>query len=196
MGMPYITLMPIFAGEVHKSGADALGQMLGAVGFGALMGALFLAQRATVVGLGRIIVIATLGFGLGLIVFTISHGFWFSLVTLVAVGFGWMVLIAASNTALQTLADDEMRGRVMSLFSMMLVGMAPFGSLLGGWLADRIGAPIVVATGGAFCAVAGLIFARELPRLRAAARPLLVARGIIVEPAAGDQAMGIEIRRR
>jgi len=194
MGMPYMTLMPVFAAEIHKSGADALGLMLGAVGFGALIGALFLAQRATVLGLGRIIVIATLGFGLGLIVFTVSRVFWLSLVILMGVGFGWMVLIAASNTALQTLADNEMRGRVMSLFSMMLVGMAPFGSLLAGWLADRIGAPLVVATGGAFCAVAGVIFARELPRLRAAARPILVARGIIVDPTAGDEATGIELR--
>ena len=194
MGMPYMTLMPVFAAEIHKSGADALGLMLGAVGFGALIGALFLAQRATVLGLGRIIVVATLGFGLGLIVFTVSRVFWLSLVILMGVGFGWMVLIAASNTALQTLADNEMRGRVMSLFSMMLVGMAPFGSLLAGWLADRIGAPLVVATGGAFCAVAGVIFARELPRLRAAARPILVARGIIVDPIAGDEATGIELR--
>ena len=194
MGMPYMTLMPVFAAEIHKSGADALGLMLGAVGFGALIGALFLAQRATVLGLGRIIVIATLGFGLGLIVFTVSRVFWLSLVILMGVGFGWMVLIAASNTALQTLADNEMRGRVMSLFSMMLVGMAPFGSLLAGWLADRIGAPLVVATGGAFCAVAGVIFARELPRLRAAARPISVARGIIVDPTAGDEATGIELR--
>jgi len=194
MGMPYMTLMPVFAAEIHKSGADALGLMLGAVGFGALIGALFLAQRATVLGLGRIIVVATLGFGLGLIVFTVSRVFWLSLVSLMGVGFGWMVLIAASNTALQTLADNEMRGRVMSLFSMMLVGMAPFGSLLAGWLADRIGAPLVVATGGAFCAVAGVIFARELPRLRAAARPILVARGIIVDPTAGDEATGIELR--
>ena len=194
MGMPYMTLMPVFAAEIHKSGADALGLMLGAVGFGALIGALFLAQRATVLGLGRIIVIATLGFGLGLIVFTVSRVFWLSLVILMGVGFGWMVLIAVSNTALQTLADNEMRGRVMSLFSMMLVGMAPFGSLLAGWLADRIGAPLVVATGGAFCAVAGVIFARELPRLRAAARPILVARGIIVDPTAGDEATGIELR--
>ena len=194
MGMPYMTLMPVFAAEIHKSGADALGLMLGAVGFGALIGALFLAQRATVLGLGRIIVIATLGFGLGLIVFTVSRVFWLSLVILMGVGFGWMVLIAASNTALQTLADNEMRGRVMSLFSMMLVGMAPFGSLLAGWLADRIGAPLVVATGGGFCAVAGVIFARELPRLRAAARPILVARGIIVDPTAGDEATGIELR--
>jgi MFS family permease len=95
-----------------------------------------------------------------------------------------MVLIAAANTVLQSLAAERMRGRVMSLFSMMLVGMAPFGSLLAGALADRFGAPIVVATGGLCCAAAGLWFARLLPRLRAAALPVLIRRGIITEPAA------------
>ena len=184
MGMPYMTLMPVFAGEIHKSGADALGLMMGAVGVGALIGALFLAHRATIVGLGRIMVVATLGFGFALVLFTVSRVFWISLLLLIGVGCGWMVLIAASNTALLTLADDDMRGRVMSLFSMMLVGMAPFGSLLAGWSADRVGAPLVVAVGGGLCALAGIIFARQLPRLREAAKPILAARGISVEPAA------------
>ena len=178
MGMPYMTLMPVFAAHVHRSGADALGMMFGAVGMGALIGALFLAQRKNIIGLGRVIVIATLGFGVGLIAFTVAREFWLSLLLLVGVGCGWMVLIAASNTALQTLADNDMRGRVMSLFSMMLVGMAPFGSLFAGWAADRLGAPLVVAMGGGFCAVAGIIFARQLPRLREAAKPILAARGI------------------
>jgi MFS family permease len=181
MGMPYMTLMPVFAAHVHRSGADTLGMMFGAVGLGALIGALFLAQRKNIIGLGRVIVFATLGFGAGLICFTVSKVFWLSLLLLVGVGCGWMVLIAASNTALQTLADNEMRGRVMSLFSMMLVGMAPFGSLLAGWVADQVGAPLVVAIGGGFCAVAGIVFARRLPRLREAAKPILAARGIILE---------------
>jgi MFS family permease len=181
MGMPYMTLMPVFAAHVHRSGADTLGMMFGAVGLGALIGALYLAQRKSIIGLGRVIVVATLGFGVGLIVFTVAQVFWLSLLLLVGVGCGWMVLIAASNTALQTLADNEMRGRVMSLFSMMLVGMAPFGSLLAGWAADQAGAPLVVAIGGGFCAVAGIIFALQLPRLRAAAKPILSARGIVLE---------------
>lgn len=181
MGMPYMTLMPVFAGEIHDSGADALGLMFGAVGAGALGGALFLAQRKSILGLGRVIAVATTCFGLALIVFTISRLFWLSLLLLTGVGCGWMVLIAGSNTALQTLADDHMRGRVMSLFSMMLVGMAPFGSLLAGWAADRIGAPLVVGIGGGLCAIAGLVFARQLPRLREAALPILRARGIVTE---------------
>lgn len=186
MGMPYMTLMPVFAANVHKSGADALGLMYGAVGLGAVIGALFLAQRKNIIGIGRVIVIATLLFGLGLIVFTVSRPFWLTLLILVAVGCGWMVLIAACNTALQTLADNHMRGRVMSLFSMMLVGMAPFGSLLAGWAADQIGAPLVIAAGGSFCALAGIIFARQLPRLREAAKPILIARGIIADPTLGN----------
>jgi MFS family permease len=181
MGMPYMTLMPVFAAQVHGSGADTLGIMFGAVGLGALTGALFLAQRKNIIGLGRVIVFATIGFGVGLVCFTVSKTFWLSLLFLVAVGYGWMVLIAASNTVLQTLADNEMRGRVMSLFSMMLVGMAPFGSLLAGWAADQVGAPIVVAIGGGFCAIAGIVFARRLPGLRQAAKPILAARGIILE---------------
>jgi MFS family permease len=186
MGMPYMTLMPVFAAHVHKSGADALGLMFGAVGLGALIGALFLAQRKNIIGLGRVIVSATIAFGFGLILFTLAQPFWLSLLLLAAVGCGWMVLIAASNTALQTLADDPMRGRVMSLFSTMIVGMAPFGSLLAGWAADQVGAPLVVAIGGGFCAIAGMIFARQLPRLREAAKPILAARGIIMDPSVGD----------
>jgi MFS family permease len=187
MGMPYMTLMPVFAAQVHRSGADTLGLMFGAVGVGALVGALFLAQRKNIVGLGRVIVIATLAFGLGLILFTVARVFWLSLLLLAGVGCGWMVLIAASNTVLQTLAENNMRGRVMSLFSMMLVGMAPFGSLLAGWSADQVGAPLVVAIGGGFCAVAGIVFARQLPRLREAARPILAARGIVLDSSINEQ---------
>jgi MFS family permease len=183
MGMPYMTLMPVFAAQVHGSGADTLGIMFGAVGLGALIGALFLAQRKGIVGLGRVIVTATLVFGTCLVCFTVAGSYWLSLLLLVGVGCGWMIVIAGSNTALQTLADNEKRGTVMSLFSMMLVGMAPLGSLLAGWAADRVGAPLVVAIGGAFCAVAGIVFAKQLPRLREAAKPILAARGIMLEAA-------------
>jgi MFS family permease len=188
MGMPYMTLMPVFAAQVHRSGADTLGIMFGAVGLGALAGALFLAQRKSIIGLGRVIVSATLGFGTCLVCFTVSPMFWLSLLLLAGVGCGWMIVIAGSNTALQTLADNEKRGTVMSLFSMMLVGMAPLGSLLAGWAADQVGAPLVVAIGGTFCAVAGIVFARQLPRLREAARPILAARGIILEAVVDGEA--------
>jgi MFS family permease len=192
MGMPYITLMPVFAADIHRSGADALGMMMGAIGLGALIGALSLARRKSIVGLGRVIAIATLAFGVALLAFTISELFWLSLLFLTFVGMTWMVLIAASNTVLQTLADDAMRGRVMSLFTIMLVGMAPFGSLLAGWLADQFGAPVVVGGGGAVCALAALVFARQLPRLRAAAQPILLARGIITDPVSTGESVGVE----
>ena len=195
MGMPYITLMPVFAGEIHRGGADALGLMMGAVGIGALLGSLFLARRAKILGLGRIIVAAALTFGMGLILFSFSSVFALSLLILSVVGCAWMVLVAGCNTALQSLADDKMRGRVMSLFSMMLVGMAPFGSLIAGWSADRIGAPRVSAIGGFFCALAGVVFARQLPKLRKVAIPILVARGIIADPAA-DEGAAVGIHRR
>jgi MFS family permease len=183
LGMPYMTLMPVFAGKVHGGGAGALGVMMGAVGFGALAGALFLARRKEFLGIGRIIVASGVGFGAGLIAFTAAPAYALSLAILVVVGFCWMVLIAASNTVLQSLAAERMRGRVMSLFSMVLVGMAPFGSLVAGTLADRFGARLVVAAGGLGCAAAAMWFARMLPRLRATAIPVLIRRGIIPDPA-------------
>jgi MFS family permease len=192
MGMPYITLMPVFAADIHRGGANALGLMMGAVGVGALAGALSLAWRKSVIGLGRVIAIAAIGFGTVLVAFTMAKIFWLTLLLLMVVGMCWMVLIAGCNTALQTLSDNAMRGRVMSLFSMMLIGMAPFGSLLAGWCADRIGAPLVVAAGGTVCALAGLVFATQLPRLRAAARPILIARGVIIEPTTGGEAVRVD----
>ena len=194
MGMPYITLMPVFAGAIHRGGADALGLMMGAVGIGALLGSLFLARRSKILGLGRIIVTAALTFGIGLILFSFSSVFAVSLMILGLVGCAWMVLVAGCNTALQSLSDDKMRGRVMSLFSMMLVGMAPFGSLIAGWSADHIGAPRVSAIGGFFCALAGVVFARQLPKLRKVAIPMLIARGIIPDPAADEGLIGIQRR--
>jgi MFS family permease len=195
MGMPYITLMPVFAAKIHNGGADALGLMMGAVGIGALLGGLFLARRAKILGLGRIIVAAALTFGTGLICFSFSSLFAVSLLVLGVVGCAWMVLIAGCNTALQSLSDDATRGRVMSLFSMMLIGMAPFGNLIAGWSADHIGAPRVIAIGGGFCIAAGIVFAWQLPKLRQVAIPILIARGVIADPAA-DPGAAIGIRRR
>ncbi len=195
MGMPYITLMPVFAAKIHRGGADALGLMMGAIGIGALVGSLFLARRSKILGLGRIIVAAALAFGTGLILFSFSAVFALSLLILGVVGCAWMMLVAGCNTALQSLSDDKMRGRVMSLFSMMLIGMAPFGSLIAGWSADHIGAPRVITIGGFFCALAGVIFASQLPKLRKVAIPILVARGIIADPGAdGGTAIGIRPR--
>ena len=181
MGMPYITLMPVFAGEIIRGGAHALGMLMGAVGVGALIGALLLARRSGIQGLGKVIVAATSGFGVGLILFALSRMLWLSMAVLLFVGFSWMMLIAASNTVLQTLAADDMRGRVMSLFSMMLVGMAPFGSLVCGALADVMGAPATVIINGCFCVLGGFVFGLRLPRLREAALPILKTRGLMPE---------------
>ncbi len=180
-GMPYMSLMPVFAAEIHGGGAGILGLMMGAVGVGALTGALILARRSRISGLGKVIVSATIGFGVGLVLFASSHVFALTLVVLTGVGCAWMMVIASCNTALQVLAADEMRGRVMSLFSMMIVGMGPFGSLIAGWFADRIGADWVVGTFGLFCVLSGLAFARKLPAIRLAALPMLKARGIVLD---------------
>lgn len=180
-GMPYMSLMPVFAAKTHGGGAAVLGLMMGAVGIGALVGALILARRTHISGLGRVIVTATVGFGLGLVLFASSQLFALTLIILVAVGCAWMMVIASCNTALQVLAAERMRGRVMSLFSMMIVGMGPFGSLIAGWIADRIGANWVVGTSGLFCLLSALAFARELPAMRYAAVPMLKEKGIILD---------------
>ncbi len=169
-GMPYVVLMPIFADRILHGGASGLGLLMGASGVGALAGALLLASRDGVSGLGRWVAFAAGGFGLSLLAFAASRTFWLSAAVLVAVGFFLMSQMAASNTLVQTMVPDAFRGRVMALYAMMFMGMAPFGALAAGALADRIGARWVVAAGGLLSLVGGLFFARRLPALRAAAR--------------------------
>ena len=165
-GMPYSVLMPVFADRVLHAGARGLGMLMGASGVGALLGALALATRREVRGLGRWIVRATAAFGLGLIAFSLSRDFWLSTALLVPVGFAMIVQTAASNTLIQAMVPDELRGRVMSVYSMMFMGMAPFGALLAGLLAGRFGAPAAVAAGGAACIVGAIVFGLKLPGLR------------------------------
>src|SRR5262249_16519205 len=148
MGMPYSILMPIFAADILGGGATVLGFLTGASGVGALIGALYLASRNTVLGLGNTIVLATALFGLGLVGFALSRALWISLLVLLVTGLGMMVQMAASNTILQTIVDDDKRGRVMSFYSMAFLGVAPFGSLFAGALARSIGAPSTVLAGG------------------------------------------------
>jgi MFS family permease len=181
-GMPYAVLMPVFADRTLHAGARGLGVLMGASGLGALLGALTLASRRDVRGLGRWIVWATGSFGVGLIAFSLSDRFWLSTALLVPVGFAMIVQTAASNTLIQAMVPDELRGRVMSLYSMMFMGMAPFGALLAGLLAGRFGAPAAVAAGGAACIVGAIAFGLKLPELRISARPLLIAQ----ELTAGD----------
>jgi MFS family permease len=184
-GMPYSVLMPIFADQILHSGARGLGILMGSAGVGALLGALALAWRREVRGLGRWIAWATACFGAGLIAFSLSRHFWLSTALLVPVGFSMIVETAASNTLVQAMVPDALRGRVMSVYSMMFMGMAPFGCLLAGFLADRFGAPTAVAAGGLACILGAILFGLNLPTLRVSSRQLLIAQEIT----AGDPGM-------
>jgi MFS family permease len=148
LGMPYVVLMPIFASEILEGGPGTLGLLVSSAGLGALAGALFLAARPSVQGLGRVIVNSAAIFGLALIAFALSRSQWLSVLVLLAAGFGLMSATASSNTILQTIVDDDKRGRIMSLYTMAFMGMAPFGGLLAGVLASKIGAPHTVLLGG------------------------------------------------
>jgi MFS family permease len=185
VGVPYSVLMPIFAVTVFKGGPRTLGALMTASGCGALLGALWLAQRKSVVGLGRVIPIATAMFGAGLIAFSFMHVLWLAIPCLVVAGFGFVVQMASSNTVIQTIVDDEKRGRVMSFYMMAFLGTAPFGSLIAGWLSSRIGAAETLLLGGACCIAGALWFARTLPAIRAAVRPIYVRLGILPEVASG-----------
>jgi MFS family permease len=188
LGMPYAVLMPIFAASVLGGGAHTLGFLMAASGFGALVGAVVLAARKSVRGLGRMIPIATAIFGVGLMGFSQSRVLALSLVLLFASGFGMMTQMASSNTILQTILPDERRGRVMSYYTMAFIGMAPFGSLLAGSLANRVGAPITVLISGTLCTAGAIWFATRLKFLRELVRPIYIKLGIIQEIAQGIQA--------
>ncbi|MEX0950717.1 MAG: MFS transporter, partial [Gammaproteobacteria bacterium] len=174
-GMPYAVLMPIFADRILGGGPDALGLLMSASGIGALTGALTLAARRNVYGLGRWVAVAASGFGICLILFSLSRSFWLSAVILIVTGFMMMVEMSASNTLIQTMVPDKLRGRVMAVYSMMFMGMAPLGALVGGMLAESIGAPLTVMFGGSMCMLGGLVFAIALPGLRGEARQMILA---------------------
>jgi MFS family permease len=185
MGMPYTVLMPVIAGQVLHGGPHTLGFLMGATGIGALGGAVYLASRRSVLGLGRVISAAAVLFGCGLIAFSFSGTFAVSLALLVVVGFGFMVQLASGNTIIQTIVREEMRGRVMAFYTMAFMGTAPFGSLMAGGLASRIGAPHTILLGGCACIAGGFAFSRQLPRLRALVLPIYMERGILPEIATG-----------
>jgi MFS family permease len=181
MGMPFTVLMPIFAEKILHGGPQALGFLSGATGVGAIAGSIYLASRKSVLGLGRIIVISSNLFGIGLIGFSLSRLFWLSLLMMLLTGFGMMVEMASSNTVLQTMVEEDKRGRIMSFYTMAFMGMVPFGSLLAGTLANNIGAPNTVMIGGVACILGSVMFAKKLPSLRRIARPIYVEKGIISE---------------
>jgi MFS family permease len=183
MGMSYSVLMPVFAKEILHGGSNTYGFLMGAAGFGALMGALFLASRKSVLKLGRIVPASAIFFGAGLLGLSVSRIFPLSLILMIFIGLGMMMQTAASNTILQTITDDDKRGRVMSFYSMAIMGTAPFGSLVAGWLAKVIGTPATIFAGGFSCIIGALFFLRKLPELKALVRPLYVKMGIIPEVA-------------
>jgi MFS family permease len=190
MGMPFMVLMPIFASDVLHGGPHTLGFLLGASGVGALISAISLALRRTVRGLTTMIQISAALFGVGLICFGLSRMLLLSMLLMVVVGFGMMQGLAASNTVIQTLVPEDKRGRVMSYYTMAFVGMAPFGSLLAGGLAHRLGAPHAVMITGAFCLAGSVWFTTQLKSIRKIMRPIYVEMGIIrstMEPAMEDQ---------
>ncbi len=162
MGMPYATLMPIFAQEILHGGAQTLGFLMAAAGIGALTGAVFLASRNAVIGLETVLVVAAAIFGMGLIAFSLSRVLWASLALMVVSGFGMMVHMAAGNTLVQMLVEDDKRGRVMSLHSMALRGMVPLGSFFAGSLASYVGAPTTLILGGSCCVLGSLVFTSRL----------------------------------
>jgi MFS family permease len=180
-GMSYSVLMPIFAAEVLHGGPNTLGILTSSVGVGALVGTVSLTMRRSIVGLGRRIVIATALCGLGLIAFGLSRAMWLSMLILPVLGFGLMQQMAPSNTILQTIVDDEKRGRVMSFYAMAFLGMVPFGSLMAGFIAARFGAPAAVTINGVVCLIGSVVFARKLPAIRKIVRPIYVRMGILSE---------------
>jgi MFS family permease len=174
VAMPYTVLMPVFAHRILHGGARALGILMGATGVGALLGALTLATRRGVRGLGRWVAFSCGGFGFFLILFAWSRYFWLSVALLLPVGFCMMLEMSSSNTLIQAMVPDQLRGRVMAVYSMMFMGMAPFGALLGGGLADRLGAPITVSIGAIACIGGAAIFGMHLPKIRTEARQLII----------------------
>ena len=197
-GMPYVVLMPIFADKIlhrggqelasligsHDLGAVRLGILMGAAGVGALLGALTLAMRSGVKGLGTWVSVCCAGFGVSLILFAFSTSFWLSVLLVLPVGYFIMLQMASSNTLIQAMVPDALRGRTMAVYSMMFMGLAPVGALLGGAMSDRLGAPLTVAIGGLASVLGAWWFSQQLPKVRAEARQLIMAQAMVPgEPA-------------
>jgi MFS family permease len=181
MGMPFAVLMPVFAKNVLHGGPHTFGFLMGAVGVGALSGAIFLASRKSVIGLGKIIVASSAVFGIGLVALSLTRSLIPSLVLLAAAGFGMMVQTASTNTIIQTIVEEDKRGRVMSFYAMVLLGMTPLGSLLAGTMVNVIGVQGMLGIGGGFCFLGSVLFARRLPSIRKLIRPIYRKKGIIPE---------------
>jgi MFS family permease len=191
LGVPYSVLLPVFASDILHGGPHTLGFLTGAAGLGALISAITLAMRRTIVGLGKIIAITSIVFGFSLILFGFSHWVWLSLPLMVVTGFTMMQQMSASNTILQTIVDESKRGRVMSFYTMSFIGVAPFGSLLVGLSARSFGAPRTVMLGGLLFLIVAIWFSRQLKAIRRVVRPIYVQLGILPEVAEGMQAASV-----
>jgi len=189
VAMPYAVLLPIFADRILHGGPRGYGILLTATGIGALLGALTLAFRSGLKGLGRWIALCSGTFGIALAIFAFSRSFVLSAALLVPIGFTMMLQMSASNTLIQAMVPDRLRGRVMGVYSMMFLGMAPFGALLSGWAAERLGPQLAVAIGGAACILAAAVFGTRLPRLRVEARQLILAQQLAAGTPADVQAI-------
>lgn len=185
MSASYQVLMPVYAKEVLGGDSHTYGFLMGSAGAGALLGAIYLASRDTVLRLGRLIPAAAALLSAGLIALALSSSFLISMFLIFFTGLGMMAHTAASNTILQTITDEDKRGRVMSFYTMALMGTVPFGSLLAGWMAKWIGTPWTIFVGGAVCLVGALAFYRRLPELKKLVRPVYVRMGILPEVAEG-----------
>jgi MFS family permease len=179
MGTPYNVLMPQYVSVVLRGNVKDFGYLQGAPAVGAIIGAIFLASRSSVRGLDKVVPGAACIFGLGLILFSLTSQLYLAALALVIVGVGMMLCIAGCNTILQTLVDDDKRGRVMSLFALSFISMTPIGGLIMGFLADRTSVPTALKVGGMACIVAGILFVQKLPQIRLAARPVLIRKGIL-----------------
>lgn len=166
MGMSYMTLLPIFAVRILHGGSETLGFLTAASGIGALIACVYLSLRRGIVGLVKFIAVSPAVLGTSLMAFALSKTYWFSLLMLVIVGFSSILQVASSNTMIQTLVEDNKRGRVMSFYTMCFMGMSPFGNLFAGSLAHQIGAANTLVVGGIFCILGSLLFTRQLPTIR------------------------------
>jgi len=191
VGMPYSVLMPIFARNILHGGPHTLGFLMGASGVGALTGAIILAARKSVLGLGRLVAFSAAAFGFGLATFSQSRWLWLSFLLMFVTGYGMMQQMAASNTIHYSVVDEDKRGRVMSYDTMSFMGMAPFGSLLAGGVASRYGAPATLLVSGLCCIVGAVWFVLQLKSIRSAVRPIYTQLGIIPEVATGIQSASV-----
>lgn len=187
------TVMPILAERFAPGrGSMMLGVASSFIGVGALCSAVYLASRKTVIGLGRVVTIAGLAYGVGVCLFSLAPSMWVAAPILMVMGAAFMAMFAGANTMLQSMVDDHLRGRLMSFFSMAVMGMAPFGAVAAGWLTRHSSPRVSLLSAGALCATAAALFAWFLPQLRPMIRPIYVRKGILKEAATGVNTISIE----